>query len=68
MIVLIRKKEEGEKVENYKGVTLMPLSYKMNVTIVADRVKREVEKKEIKCCRIKRDLGKEWGRWIIYMF
>ncbi|XP_011163688.1 uncharacterized protein LOC105198616 [Solenopsis invicta] len=45
MIVPIRKKGEGKKVEDYRGVTLMPSLYKIYATIVADRVEEEIEER-----------------------
>lgn len=45
MIVPIVKKEEGERVEEYKGVVLMT-SYKIYVTVLADRLREEMERKE----------------------
>jgi len=46
-IVPIIKKGDGERVENYRGVTLMPSIYKIYTTILAERLKEEVEGKGI---------------------
>jgi len=46
-IVPIIKKGDGERVENYRGVTLMPSMYKIYTTILAKRLREEVEGKSI---------------------
>jgi len=47
MVVLIVKKGEGEKVENYRGVTVMAALYKIYVSVLEERLREEVEDKEI---------------------
>ncbi|KMQ82464.1 axoneme-associated protein [Lasius niger] len=46
-IILILKKGEGGRVENYRGVTLMPSLYKIYMMVLADRLREEVESKGI---------------------
>jgi len=46
-IVPILKKGNGEMVENYRGVTLIPLMYKIYMTILAERLREEMEGKVI---------------------
>lgn len=43
IIVPIRKKGEGEKVEDYREVTIMPTLYKVYTRILEERLEREVE-------------------------
>lgn len=45
-IIPILKIGNGERVENYRGVTLMPSSYKVYATILADRLREDVEERE----------------------
>lgn len=47
LVVLIAKKDEGERVEDYKGVTLMPTLYKVYASALAERVRKETEEKRI---------------------
>lgn len=46
MVVPIIKKGEGEKVEKYRGITIMMTLYKIYVTILAERLRKEVEEKK----------------------
>lgn len=46
-IIPIVKKGEGEKVENYRGVTVMPTLYKVYASTLAERLTEEVEEKGI---------------------
>jgi len=43
----IVKKGEGEKVEDYRGVTLMTSAYKIYAAVLAGRIREEVEEKGI---------------------
>jgi len=43
IIIPLVKKEEKEKVEDYRGVTLMTSAYKIYVTRLAGRIRDEVE-------------------------
>lgn len=43
----IIKKCGGERVEEYRGVTLLPSLYKVYVSILAERLNEELEKKRI---------------------
>jgi len=43
----IVKKGEGEKVEDYRGVTLMTSAYKIYAAVLAGRIREEVEEKDI---------------------
>lgn len=45
MIIPIVKKGEGERVEDYRGVTLMSTLYKIYVAVLVGRLKRELEEK-----------------------
>jgi len=47
IIIPLIKKGEGENVEDYRGVTLMTSAYKIYVTILAGRIREEVEEKGI---------------------
>ena len=47
LIVPIVEKGEGRTVEEYRGVTLMPALYKIYTTILARRLKEEVEEKRM---------------------
>lgn len=46
IIVPIIKKGEGERVEEYRGMTLMSTLYKVYATVLAGRVKKELEEKQ----------------------
>jgi len=43
IVVPIKKKGEGEKVEEYRGVTLMPTLYKVYAMILGERLERDIE-------------------------
>lgn len=43
MIVSIRKKGEGDRVQDYRRVTLMPSFYKVYGMILGERLEKEVE-------------------------
>lgn len=45
--VPIRKKREGGVVEDYRGVTLMSTLYKVYTSVLAERLREEVEEKRI---------------------
>lgn len=45
VIIPIVKKGEGERVEDYRGVTLMSTLYKIYVAVLVGRLKRELEEK-----------------------
>jgi len=45
LIVPIRKKEKGERVGNYKEITLAPTLYKVYAMILAEKLEEEVERK-----------------------
>lgn len=47
VIVPMIKKGEGRKVEEYSGVTLTPLLYKVYATVLAERLREEVRKKKV---------------------
>lgn len=44
-IVPIAKKRNGERVEDYREVTLMPTLYKVYTAILGERLREEIEKK-----------------------
>lgn len=43
VIVPIRKKGESDKVEDYRGVTLLQTAYKIYAAVLAERLKSEME-------------------------
>lgn len=43
----IRKKRKGDKVEDYREVTIMTTIYKVYGAALADKLKEEVEEKEM---------------------
>ena len=47
VVVPIVKRGKGEEVKDYRGVTLMPTLYKIYVTVLLERLKKEVEQKQI---------------------
>jgi len=47
IIVPLVKKGAGEKVEDYRGVTLMPTLYKVYVRVLTERLKEEMEEKSM---------------------
>jgi len=67
IIVPIRKQGEGEKVEEYRGVTLMPTLYKIYAMILGERLEREVEEGD-RILHNQTGFRKGWGRLIIFMF
>jgi len=46
VVVPIVKKREGERVEDYRGVTLLSTLYKVYVAVLAERLREEVEQGE----------------------
>lgn len=46
-IVPIIKKGEGQEMKDYRGITIMPSMYKIYTAILAERVRKEVEAKNI---------------------
>lgn len=47
VITPIHKKEDKNKVENYRGITLLCTIYKLYASILAERLGKEVEDKNI---------------------
>lgn len=47
MIVPIKKKGKGRKVEDYRGVTITSTLYKIYTSIIAERLREEIEKKKL---------------------
>lgn len=45
--MLIAKKRRRERVEEYRGVTVMATSYKIYAATLAERLRKEVERKEM---------------------
>lgn len=60
IIVPLVKKGAGKRVEEYRGVTLMPTLYKVYIGVLKERLKEEIEEK-ICFRRVKQDLEREWG-------
>lgn len=47
IIIPIKKKGKGERMEDYKGMTLMLSLYKIYTTVLEERIKKEIEEKGI---------------------
>jgi len=47
MVVPIVKKGQGERVEEYRGVTIMPTLYKVYAAVLAERLREEVEREGV---------------------
>ena len=45
-VIPIIKKGGGEKVEDYRGVTVMPSAYKVYAAVLAERLREEMDRKE----------------------
>lgn len=46
VVVPVVKREEGERVENYREVTLLQTTYKIYAAVLAERLREEVEGKD----------------------
>lgn len=47
MIYLIHKKEEVDKEENYRGITLLNLAAKIYAVVLTERLRKAVEGKKL---------------------
>jgi hypothetical protein len=47
VICPIFKKGEKNRAENYRGITLLNTGYKLYVSVLSGRIKREIEEKEV---------------------
>jgi len=47
VVVPIWKKGDGKRVENYRGITLLQTAYKIYTTILAGRIRKEMEEKKV---------------------
>lgn len=47
VVVPVVKREEGERVENYREVTLLQTAYKIYAAVLAERLREEVEGKDL---------------------
>ncbi|KMQ90634.1 neurofilament medium polypeptide-like protein [Lasius niger] len=47
IIVPLVKRGAGERVEEYRGVTLMPTLYKVYIGVLKERLKEEIEEKDV---------------------
>ncbi|XP_070529779.1 calponin homology domain-containing protein DDB_G0272472-like [Cardiocondyla obscurior] len=47
VIVPVLKRGKGEKVEEYRGITLTQAAYKVYASVLAERLRKEIEEKEI---------------------
>lgn len=61
-IVSVIKGGEGKEVRDYRGITLMPTSYKIYTTWLAEKLREEVEEKRY-YHNVKRDSEEGWERW-----
>lgn len=55
----ILKKGKGGKVEDYRGVMLTQMAYKVYAAVLTERLREEVENRGF-YHRVKQALGKEW--------
>lgn len=46
-MILVAKKKEAKRVDKYRGVTLMPTSYKIYAIVLAERLRGKIEEKEM---------------------
>lgn len=44
IIVLLKKKGDGRRVRDYRGVTLLKTLYEVYTTVLEGRLKKEIEK------------------------
>lgn len=61
------KEGERERIEDYRGVTLTHIAYKIYAAVLAERLREEVESKGILPLS-QRILRKRWGRLTKYMY
>lgn len=54
------RKEGGDKVEDYREITLMSSAYKIYTMILAERLREEMERRV--SISQNRGSGKEWGQ------
>lgn len=47
MITPVAKKKDADRVEDHRGITLLPTAYKICATVLANRLKKEMEEKEM---------------------
>lgn len=47
MVILIIKKGQGERIEEYREITLTQTAYKVYAAVLAERLRDEMETKEI---------------------
>jgi len=62
----VTKKKESERVEDYRGVMLMPTLYKVYAGVLGERLREEIDRKGIIPPK-KQDLGRIWTQWTTYM-
>lgn len=62
VIVPIAKKRGAERVEDHRGVTLMPTAYKIYAMVLAERLRGEMEEKGM---LLERQAGFRKGRGVI---
>lgn len=43
MVVPVKKRGQGDRVEDYRGVTIMPTLYKIYAAVLEERLREEVE-------------------------
>lgn len=60
------KKGKGDRVEEYRGITLMPSVYKVYAMVLVERLREEVERGGI-IQIIRRASERGWGRWTMCM-
>jgi len=47
VVVPVLKKGEGESLEDFRGITIMPTAYKIYAMILAERLRKDVEEKGV---------------------
>lgn len=47
MITPIAKKKDAVKIEEHRGVTLLPIAYKVYASVLANKLRKEMEEKQL---------------------
>lgn len=62
MITPIAKKKDAVKIEEHRGVTLLPIAYKVYASVLANKLRKEMEEKKLV---LQSQVGFRKGRGII---